>query len=92
MTEPTPHELVLDTLEEATRRTNALSPEECIEFVRGFVEMIQQNQSDSSDDPVNVMFTALLAAGMVQECFIKAYTHVEEHVDAVDELNRLFEL
>ena len=92
MTEPTPHELVLDTLEEATRRANTLSASDCVDFVRGFVKMIQENQSDPSDDPVDTMFTALLAAGMVQECFIKAYTHVEEHVDAVDKLNRMYDL
>ena len=91
---PIPSQMVLETLEDATRRIQDFTPEEATEFVQDFVACMHNHfplMDKQTEDPVVLAYTSLLAAGMFQEAFIKAYTHAEQRVDAVERLNRLYE-
>lgn len=90
-----PAQMVLKTMEEATDNVNDFTNTEAVEYVRDFVTLLQgfikvPEEYDPSDATV-LAYTSLLASAMFQEAFIKAYKHASNHLDNVEQLNRMYD-
>lgn len=99
MTDPTPNQTATEMIEygeaAALEILQDMSDEDCIQMVRDFCKLMadwQPNIAIYMEDPVMLGLSCLSAAELFKLAFYRAYVYTDKKVDAINALDKAFDL